>query len=87
MIRSSLVAMLAICAVCSFCGKDFVTLGRHSWRCKEKINQDRPANTVNQNMPVMHSPVRISNTNDVSVIVVNHVKVRGGLKCINVVVV
>ena len=48
MIRSSLVAMLAICAVCSFCGKDFVTLGRHSWRCKEKINQDRPANTVNQ---------------------------------------
>ena len=71
MIRSSLVAMLAICAVCSFCGKDFVTLGRHSWRCKEKINQE---------MPVVHSPVRISNTNDVKCYCGKSCKGTRGLK-------
>ena len=87
MIRSSLVAMLAICAVCSFCGKEFVTLGRHSWRCKEKINQDRPANTINENMPVMHSPVRISNTNDVKCYCGKSCKGTRGLKCTNVVVI
>jgi hypothetical protein len=80
MIRSSLVAMLAICAVCSFCGKEFVTLDRHSWRCKEKINQDRPANTVNQNMLVMHSPVRIANTNDVKYYCGKSCKGTWGLK-------
>ncbi len=89
MIRSSLVAMLAICAVCSFCGKEFVTLGRHSWRCKQKLNQNLPGNTVNQ-MPVIHSAVRISNTDDVKCycgMYVNHAKEHGVLKCINVVVV
>ena len=80
MIRSSLVVMLAICAVFSFCGKDFITPGRHSWRCIENINQDRPANTVNQNMPVMHSPVRISNTNDVKCYCGKSCKGTRGLK-------
>ena len=31
--------MFLICAVCSFCGgKDFTSLGRHSWRCKQRVN-------------------------------------------------
>ena len=58
MIRSSFVALLFTCVICSFCGQDFVTLGRHSWRCKERINhaeQDNSSTTTSQ-MPVMQSP-------------------------------
>ena len=44
MIRSSLIAMLSIFVVCSFCGQDFVALGRHSWRCKQRINQREQEN-------------------------------------------
>ena len=49
MIRSSFVCLLLSCVICSFCGKDFVTLGRHQWRCKEKI--DDPNLFVNSNNP------------------------------------
>ena len=38
MIRTQFVLLLVIFIVCSFCGKDFVKLGRHSWRCKEKVH-------------------------------------------------
>ena len=58
MIRSSIIAMLSICVVCSFCDQDFVSLGRHTWRCKQRINhaeQDRP-NTSSREVPVMQSP-------------------------------
>ena len=64
MIRSSFLAMLATWPVCSFCGKEFIMLGRHTWQCKERLNQNPSVNTVNQ-IPVMHSPIRISNTNDI----------------------
>ena len=64
MIRSQFIIMLLVCAVCSFCGKEFVTLGRHSWRCKQRLNNNPPVASANQ-MPVMHSPARISNTNEV----------------------
>ncbi len=49
MIRSSFVCLLLSCDICSFCGKDFVTLGRHQWHCKEKI--DDPNLFVNSNNP------------------------------------
>ena len=58
MIRSSIIAMLSICVACSFCGQDFVSLGRHSWRCKQRINhaeQDRP-DITSREVPVMLSP-------------------------------
>ena len=58
MIRSSIIAMLSICVACSFCGQDFVSLGRHSWRRKQRINhaeQDRPDITPRE-VPVMQSP-------------------------------
>ena len=29
--------IFAIFVVCSFCGHEFRSLGRHSWRCKEKL--------------------------------------------------
>ena len=35
--------------VCSFCGQDFVSLGRHAWRCKEKIHRaERPSDGEKQ---------------------------------------
>ena len=43
MIRSSFICLLLSCVICSFCGKDFVSLGRHQWRCNSKIN-DRDSN-------------------------------------------
>ena len=57
MIRSSFIAMLLTCVVCSFCGQDFVTLGRHSWRCKQRINHDqsRSGNTERE-MPALSNP-------------------------------
>ena len=71
--------MLAICAVCWFCGKEFIMLGRHTWRCKERLNQNPSVNTVNQ-IPVMHSPIRISNTNDIKCCCSKSCKGTRGLK-------
>ncbi|CAB4032766.1 Hypothetical predicted protein, partial [Paramuricea clavata] len=59
MIRSSSILMLLTCVVCSFCEKDFVTLGRHSWRCKQRVNyaeQDHSAENTARQTPVMNSP-------------------------------
>ena len=54
MIRQSFIAVLLFLVICSYCGKEFTTLGRHVWRCKQRIiqpdetNDDDEANTVNQ---------------------------------------
>jgi hypothetical protein len=59
MIRSSSIAMLLLCVVCSYCGKDFVTLGRHSWRCKQRVNQAEQSGSENptaRKVPVVNSP-------------------------------
>ena len=46
MFQSRYIWMLAISIVCTYCGKDF-QLGRHSWRCKEKVNIFGPNQTIN----------------------------------------
>ena len=58
MIRSSFIAILSIFVVCSFCGQDFVALGRHSWRCKQRINQPEQENpgATPRPVPVIQSP-------------------------------
>ncbi|CAB4043481.1 Hypothetical predicted protein, partial [Paramuricea clavata] len=59
MIRSSFIAMLLMCVVCSFCGKDFVTLGRHSWRCKQRVDQAEQSDSespITREVPVVNSP-------------------------------
>ena len=38
MMRSTLVGLILVCAICSYCGKNFELLGRHQWRCKQKIH-------------------------------------------------
>jgi len=40
MFRSSLVVLLFVFTVCSFCGKEFVSLGQHSGRCKSKLHRE-----------------------------------------------
>ena len=40
MIRASVLALFATLMICGFCGKEFESLGRHSWRCKSKVEYD-----------------------------------------------
>ena len=59
MIRSSFILMLLTGVVCSFCEKDFVTLARHSWRCKQRVDyaeQDHSAENTARQTPVTNSP-------------------------------
>ena len=42
MIRPGFIAMFLTCVVCSFCNQDFVSLGRHKWRCKERVHSNGP---------------------------------------------
>ena len=51
MIRASLLALFSTLMICGFCGKEFVSLGRHSWRCKSKVG-NQPDGTQNVNLPM-----------------------------------
>ena len=57
MIRASLLALFSTLIICGFCGKEFESLGRHSWRCKSKVGNERES-TVNVN-PVMEMPTQL----------------------------
>ena len=37
MFRYGITPILALFVICSFCGGEFKSLGRHAWRCKEKL--------------------------------------------------
>ena len=68
MIRSSFMAMFLLCAVCSFCGKDFTTLGRHSWRCKQRVHQTEQPSSHDQttrNLPAANSPTAVISNHSV----------------------
>ena len=43
MIRFSLPSFFVIVIVCCFCGKDFVSLGRHTWKCRSRLNRNSEA--------------------------------------------
>ena len=45
--KMSVLMLLITLTVCWFCGKDFQSLGRHSWRCKSKIEGSNDANPIN----------------------------------------
>ena len=38
MLQKSLMLLFLVLAICFFCANDFVSLGRHSWGCKSKLN-------------------------------------------------
>ena len=64
MIRSSLLAIFLVFVICSFCGRDFVSLGGHSWRCKRRVVEGQePRNIVNQPINVLQedqAPIKIN---------------------------
>ena len=83
--------MLLICVVCSFCGKDFVTLSRHSWRCKQRVHhaeQDHSADNRGNHAPVINSPRVVTSSRNVIKCCCGKVyaKVREMLRCISAVV-
>ena len=49
--------MLSVFVVCQFCEKDFVSIGRHSWRCKQRIHQDQGNDGVMNESSVHQAPV------------------------------
>ena len=44
MFGSRLLSIFAVFIACVYCGKDFQSLGRHSWRCKKKLNSTSKPN-------------------------------------------
>ena len=51
MIRASLLTLFSIRG---FCGKEFVSLGRHSWGCKGKVDYD--TEITSRDIPAMKIP-------------------------------
>ena len=43
-------------AVSTFCGKDFISLGRHLWRCKSKLNPENVLIRVNSSLINLVTP-------------------------------
>ena len=69
MFRVSLISLFIVFIVCSFCGKDFKSLGRHAWRCNEKAkSRDKKISNANTtgdsgyetSLPVVDSELRSS---------------------------
>ena len=42
--RNYFLAWILILITCQFCSKDFVSLGRHLWRCRERNHHDNGSN-------------------------------------------
>ena len=48
MLRLRLIWIFAVFVVCSYCGKDFESIGRHRWRCKKRLeNSTGPDGCIN----------------------------------------
>ena len=64
MVRYTFTTILLILVVCSFCGKEFKSLGRHVWRCKEKIkgNKEKYQDDATDDMDTETSPKSLSST-------------------------
>ena len=68
--------------VCSFCGQDFKSLGRHTWRCKEKLKTAEIAENVPNNSSNLRKstlPITIDEYTEVSNC--SHVKCCCGKLC------
>ena len=46
MTKSAIVALVAILAICNFCNEEFLSLGRHTWRCKQRPVASAGANRM-----------------------------------------
>ena len=53
MVRSYIIVLFALFAICSFCGKEFVALGRHQWRCKQRVRNNNTVPCGEENIPLI----------------------------------
>ena len=82
MLRSGFSLLLAIFAICSFCGREFKSLGRHAWRCKEKLNSfDKSDSEIKDQTKNSTSLVSRSDKGSKSVSNCLEVKCRCGKVC------
>ena len=57
MVSKFIIFTLSVLAVCSFCGEDFISLGRQTWSCKQKLHQGASQHHVtngNSHLPQDH---------------------------------
>ena len=62
MVSKFIIFTLSVLIVCSFCGEDFISLGRHTWRCKRKLHQGASQNHVTNGNS--HLPQDLFNLNN-----------------------
>ena len=48
--KVTILAWLIVFTVCSLCGKDFAVIGRHSWRCKSRVNNGEDNNNATSSL-------------------------------------
>ncbi len=88
MIRASVLALFATLMICGFCGKEFESLGRHSWRCKSKVEYEQEP-TVNAKLLILPWKCLYKNVYPLNLVkqsnvaVVRFVKELAVLKCTN----
>ena len=63
MVSKFIIYTLSVLAVCSFCGEDFISLGRHTWRCKRKLHQGASQNHVTNGNSHLPQDLFILNNN------------------------
>ena len=63
--RKSIVLILLTLVICNFCGKDFVKLGSHIWRCKSKSSQHRSVNEGAANSNRSSQEISFTTDNDI----------------------
>ena len=67
MIQRKVFASLVVLVICSYCGVDFQSLGRHQWRCKSKpkprVENEPPPQVANVPVENNENPVNTSNIN------------------------
>ena len=80
MLGSRLLSIGAVFIACVYCGKDFQSLGRHSWRCKKKLNNTSKPNEPEKTALQLDSEP-VSGYNIVKHVCGKECKGMKGLKC------
>ena len=76
MTKVVIISILVTLAICNYCGLDFKSLGRHVWRCKEKLNQNRnEADRLPTALNVTEESLMNTSQHDKNAVVENNVKV------------
>ena len=48
--KVTVLVWLIVFTVCSYCGKDFAVIGRHSWCCKSLVNNGEDNNNATSSL-------------------------------------